>query len=196
MSITLIRHGQTEWNRIGRVQGRTDIPLNDQGRNQARELGLWLADLNEKWSLITSSPLSRARETARIVADHLGEELAPPVELLREQDYGEAEGVTVAEFNERWPGRDFKHGETSSQLADRAFAALSHLESQAPQGRILAVSHGALIRRLVSELANVPYRDVPAIKNSAMTTFERDSDNGWAVTEVNNEPAAALFARP
>ncbi len=196
MTIAFVRHGQTEWNRIGRVQGVTDIPLNDTGRQQALETAHSLAEEERKWSLITSSPLSRARETAQIIADHLEETLGDPVEALREQNYGVAEGVSIDEFNARWPNREFEGGESSEQLADRALRVLDHLDQAEPNGHVLAVSHGALIRRLISVVADVDYHDIPAIENSALTILEKDQDGQWQVVLINNEPVERVLPQP
>lgn len=193
MSIVFVRHGQTEWNRIGLVQGVSDIPLNDTGRAQAREAGELLAHDRVEWDLITSSKLSRARETAQIIADRLEQRLGDPVADLREQHYGVAEGVTIEEFNERWPNRDFEDGETSEQLTERGLSVLAHLDGLHPNGEVLAVSHGALIRRLVAAIAGIDYKDVPAIKNSALTRFEKDSSGTWQVTLINNLPATEVL---
>lgn len=196
MTIAFVRHGQTEWNRIGRVQGVTDIPLNDTGRQQALETAHSLAEEERTWSLITSSPLSRARETAQIIADHLEETLGDPVEALREQNYGVAEGVSIDEFNARWPNREFEGGESSEQLADRALRVLDHLDQAEPNGHVLAVSHGALIRRLISVVADVDYHDIPAIENSALTILEKDQDGQWQVVLINNEPVERVLPQP
>ena len=65
--LVVVRHGQTDWNKAGRMQGSSDIPLNDRGREQAHEAGRALAEQNEFWNYLGASPLSRAQETARII---------------------------------------------------------------------------------------------------------------------------------
>ena len=195
MSITFVRHGQTEWNRLGLVQGVSDIPLNDTGREQAREAGKFLAEDPVEWTLITSSPLSRARETAEIIAERLGYPVGEPVDDLREQNYGVAEGVTMEEFNTRWPDRQFEEGESSEELTTRGLSVLNYLDQMHPDGNVLAVSHGALIRRLISVITGIEYHDVPSIINSALTQFEKDSAGNWQVTWINNMPASQLLAQ-
>ena len=88
----LVRHGETEWNRIHRIQGSSDIPLNDTGRAQALNVGGVLS--RHRFDLIVSSPLSRAMETATIIARRMGMPLPLPVQSLVERHYGEAEGCT------------------------------------------------------------------------------------------------------
>ena len=93
-TLLLVRHGETDWNADGRLQGHTDRPLTDFGRRQARDLAAALA--GEDLTAIYSSDLTRARETAEIVAERLG----LPVVLdrdLREKDWGNWEGLTAVE---------------------------------------------------------------------------------------------------
>ena len=94
MIVTLIRHGQTDWNLAGRIQGSTDIPLNDTGREQAREAARAL-DASVT-TVMYSSDLSRANETARIIADVHGWNDPHVIPPLRERFYGEAEGILAA----------------------------------------------------------------------------------------------------
>ena len=91
-AFALVRHGETEWNRARRIQGSTDIPLNDTGRQQAGAAGQLLAP--HAWSRIVASPLSRAEETATIIATQAGLG-RPDLDALRtERNYGEAAGTT------------------------------------------------------------------------------------------------------
>src|SRR5690606_9147241 len=98
----LVRHGETEWNLQHRVQGSSDIRLNETGRRQARHTARLLArrSLDE----IYTSPLSRASETAAIISERLG--LGTPISdnAFVERDYGEAEGLTRDAINRRWRG--------------------------------------------------------------------------------------------
>ncbi|NLD95435.1 MAG: histidine phosphatase family protein, partial [Fibrobacter sp.] len=101
MKLGFVRHGQTQWNLEGRLQGSSDIPLNQTGRAQAAAAVQVLG--TGRWDAIVSSPLSRARETAQIIADGLGLELGPAYDLLVERDYGQGEGVVESEALQRWP---------------------------------------------------------------------------------------------
>ncbi|GAB3043544.1 histidine phosphatase family protein [Sediminivirga luteola] len=108
--VALIRHGQTAWNLESRMQGSTDVPLNDTGRAEARARGEELAALPVRWSACFSSDLSRAEETARLIVQRLraaGPPLGPEPQLsarLRERSFGQAEGLRVEELFARWPG--------------------------------------------------------------------------------------------
>ena len=98
--LVLWRHGRTAWNELGRVQGQTDIPLDDLGREQAREAAARLASLNPCW--IVSSDLSRATETADALAAITGLEVQLDPRL-REMTFGIREGLTHAEAFEQHP---------------------------------------------------------------------------------------------
>src|SRR5659263_225716 len=89
--ICIVRHGETDWNAQGRLQGREDIELNDAGRQQARKIAAYLS--GEHWDAVVSSPLKRAYETAQIVAGILSVSDIEVEELITERDYGEASGL-------------------------------------------------------------------------------------------------------
>ncbi len=159
-ALTLIRHGETDWNRAGRIQGSTDIPLNDTGRSQARAAGIALRDARDAAVPVTvvSSDLSRARETAEIIADELGARAPRIYPGLRERSYGEAEGIEGAEFFRRWGGwgaADVPGAEPLPVLRDRALKALGlavrdHRHATGPGlASLVVVAHGGVIRELL-----------------------------------------------
>jgi broad specificity phosphatase PhoE len=140
-TLLLVRHGETDWNADGRLQGQTDRPLSDFGRRQARQLAEELAD--EELEAIYSSDLVRARETAEIV----GERMGLPVVLdpdLREKDWGTWEGLTPVERDRV----DFV-GESTEAHQERMLHALRGISARHPgDGRVLIVTHGGSIRRV------------------------------------------------
>jgi broad specificity phosphatase PhoE len=140
-TLLLVRHGETDWNAVGRLQGQTDRPLSDFGRQQARRLAEELAE--EKLEAIYSSDLSRARETAEIV----GERLGLPVVLdpdLREKDWGTWEGLTSIERD-----RVAFAGESTEAHQERILRALRRISERHPDdGRVLVVTHGGSMRRV------------------------------------------------
>ena len=149
-TIVLVRHGETDWNREHRFQGHADIPLNDAGRAQARELAEQFVD--EPVSAIYTSPLRRAAETARIIAARLELE-ARTLEPLREIDVGAWEGLTIDQVKSRYPGRSDENwhagwtdGETYDELAVRVLPALVELGSRHDDGLVLAITHAGPIR--------------------------------------------------
>ena len=109
----LVRHGETDWNRDRRIQGSTDIPLNETGRLQARRTGTLLA--RRSWDAIITSPLSRAAETAAIIADELGLPAPQIVDAIVERAYGEAEGLDDIELARRFPDNTPVAGRESRQ---------------------------------------------------------------------------------
>jgi broad specificity phosphatase PhoE len=161
--LTLVRHGETDWNRDRRIQGSTDIPLNDAGRAQARDAAATLRDQLDLSSVlvapvIVSSELSRARETAQIIAAEL--ELSAPRAYadLRERAYGDAEGVDAAEFISRWGDwhtAEVPGAEPWPHLRERGLRALASVVRDARRATapaaasVIVVTHGALIRELI-----------------------------------------------
>ena len=125
--ITLVRHGQTDWNLEGRIQGSTDIPLNDTGRAQARDAARRLA--GTPFDHVYASPLSRARKTAEIIASELGLP-APLITVgMREHEFGDAEGMLWDQYVERFRARreDVPGAETVEALTARALASLDRI---------------------------------------------------------------------
>jgi probable phosphoglycerate mutase len=185
MVIALIRHGQTDWNAAALMQGRTDIPLNATGRAQARAVVRELAESD--WDVIVSSPLSRARETAAIIADGLGLELGPTIDGLTEQDFGDAEGMRVVDVHERWPERDIAGAEPDEAVGERGLAALVQIAADYPGRNVLAVAHGTLIRRTLSVISGHDAHDYPRLDNLATSHVNLDGDQ-WAVLTVGGAP--------
>ena len=146
--LVLVRHGETEWNRLGRVQGRTDIPLNDTGREQARATARRLAD--EHFDAVAASPLSRAAETAQIIADGLGIGPVELVDALVERNYGESEGMTGKDIDAMFGGR-LEANESREDIIARVTPALLAIAERHPGQRVLVVSHGGVIGSLVRD---------------------------------------------
>ena len=152
--VLLVRHGQSEWNAVGRWQGQADPPLSDVGRAQARSAARSLGALDA----IFASDLQRATETAAIIAGELG---VGPVVVdpdLRERDAGEWSGLTRAEIEEQYPGYldsspSFAAGaplrppgwEADDAVLERALRALATIGDAVDGGDVLAVTHGGLI---------------------------------------------------
>jgi broad specificity phosphatase PhoE len=173
--LLLIRHGQSEWNAQGRWQGRADSPLTDFGRLQAATAALRLNGVGA----LFSSPLARAHETARIMADAI--DLAHAVTVvdgLIERDCGEWTGLTVAEIEEGWPGdlaawRTPAGFEPDERVAERVSEELRAIGRRHPGGSVAAVAHGGLMRVMRRALGGV---DEP-IKNLDARWIEIDGDD-------------------
>ncbi|GLK78200.1 phosphoglycerate mutase [Methylopila jiangsuensis] len=164
--LIVVRHGETDWNADGRLQGQTDIPLNARGRDQAAAVGRLIAaapvDLTGR--AFVASPLSRATETMRLMRAALG---LPADDFrtdprLKELSFGLWEGSTMAAIRERQPAamraRDADRwsyrppeGESYDDLAVRVDAALDEIE-----GPAVLVVHGGVSRALLHLLGGVP----------------------------------------
>jgi probable phosphoglycerate mutase len=151
--LSLVRHGQTDWNLHKRIQGSTDIPLNSTGRAEAAEAGARLAARD--WDAVVTSPLLRADETARIIAGELGLSRPSAIPGLTERNHGEIEGLTFAERKERFPdGVPVPGLESRQQVLDRVLPALALIaaeyDNDGPhENAVLVVSHGGVIGTLV-----------------------------------------------
>jgi len=164
----LVRHGETDWNRQRRIQGLTDIPLNDTGRAQARATGMLLARRN--WDAVYASPLSRARETAEIIAEEL--ELPEPglLDAMVERNYGEAEGLDWMQVESRFPDGSAVPGrESREQVGARVVPALIRLAEERPGESLVIVSHGGAIRAVLSEVE--PSASHGMITNGSVHSF-------------------------
>ncbi|HWU58931.1 MAG TPA: histidine phosphatase family protein [Microbacteriaceae bacterium] len=151
--LSLVRHGQTDWNVQRRIQGASDIPLNDAGRQQALAAGRALA--LRSWDGIFASPLSRAMDTARIIAAETGLGEPQPIAEVAERRYGDAEGLTGEEILARFPeGVPVPGQETRDEVVARALPALDELAAANLGRSLIIVSHGGVIASLVRRLTN------------------------------------------
>lgn len=180
ITIALTRHGQTQWNADGQLQGSTDIPLNDTGRGQAVESAARFD--GALWHGVATSPLSRAAETGSIIAEILGLPLLGVDHDLRERHYGDAEGMNQAEVSALWPNRDYTNMEERESVADRGLAALARLATAHTGRSIIVVAHGTLIREVLRRMSE---NEIPMIENAATSVVEL-ADGHWRVLTVNN----------
>jgi probable phosphoglycerate mutase len=151
--IALVRHGETEWNRQRRVQGTTDIPLNDTGRLQAAQTGELLA--NEQWDAVYGTTLSRAAETAQIIARTLELPDPPLVAALAERGHGVLEGLDHAgRAAVEAQAATIEGLEPRSAVIARATAALAEIAAAHPGGSVVVVSHGGVIHSLMLHLSD------------------------------------------
>lgn len=149
--ICIVRHGETDWNKRGVLQGWLDVPINDLGRRQAHALAESLVDVGV--TAVWTSPLVRAKETADIVAAHL--HLPPPFihAGLKEKNFGAVQGIPkdeLAELNpalleqivRRNPAAVFVGGESMDEFADRVLAAFDEIAGLCGDNRVLVITHG------------------------------------------------------
>jgi broad specificity phosphatase PhoE len=196
MRLLLIRHGETDWNATLKYQGHADIPLNEQGREQARKVGARVARYGA--AALYTSDILRAAETAAIVGEITG--LAPrPMPNLREIDVGRWEGLTPEELYRRFPehmaafDRDPARtvrlgGESYAQLQDRALVALKAIHAAHPGDElVLAVSHGGTIRALLCHIIGLDLGRFGRLwlDNGSLTEL-RHGAHGWRLVRLND----------
>ena len=186
-TFALVRHGQTDWNAERRLQGATDIPLNDVGRGRARDAVGVLAAY--EWDAIVSSPLSRAAETADLIAEGLGLTVSRRVPELTERSFGPAEGMQAGPELDalRVPG-GFKGAESEDEAADRGLAALEALAEEFRGQRLLVVTHGTLLRVSLSRAIG---QTLASVDNAALNLAHHHAIDGWKLEYFNGEPVMA-----
>jgi uncharacterized phosphatase len=168
----LVRHGETDWNLQRRIQGSTDVPLNDLGRAQAKRAGQLLA--GRSWDAVVASPLSRAFDTASIIAAEVGLPTPTTDARLVERAYGDAEGLEISEVDRRYPGETHVPGrEGREEVAARALDALIEIGEANPGKAVIVVSHGGLIRSVLHAVD--PGTKHPAITNGSIHSFRHDN---------------------
>ncbi|MCL2052839.1 MAG: histidine phosphatase family protein [Oscillospiraceae bacterium] len=180
MKIYAIRHGQTDWNSAGKIQGKTDIPLNQKGREQACEIAQTL--LSSGIDTIISSPLKRAMETAEIVAGqlHIGGKIVSD-ERLSERDFGDFEGRFVKDvYNvptlRKWSDNVvIPNGESIRDTAKRVFECLDDVFLKYRGRNILLVVHGHVIRTVLWYFNGIPEGEEATFEvgNCEVYEFER-----------------------
>ena len=183
----LLRHGQTDWNINFLLQGVTDIPMNQTGIEQVKLAAQ--AIRAEDWDVVLTSPLSRARQTAEIIASQHGYTEIIEQELLIERSFGEAEGLSHEQWRAKYSNLDvIPGGESRTQLAERSRLLLETISQELAGKRVLAISHGALIRTLLAIASNneLP-RDGERLGNASLNVVKH-SDNSWQVVNYSLEP--------
>lgn len=192
----IVRHGETDYNAAGRWQGvGVDVPLNDVGREQAEEVAAELE--GRDFAALYTSPMLRARQTARRIAGATG--LEPiEIEALREAHHGEWEGKTKAEILAGWRAewdafeaapREVQRpgGESYGDTADRVWPALEAIAARHPGDDVVVVTHGGPLRLVLSEVLDLPLtrRDEFGTENASLFVVARAGD-GWRLVD---EPA-------
>jgi broad specificity phosphatase PhoE len=194
--IVLVRHGQTEWNRIERFRGRADVPLNETGLAQAKATGMRVA---QEWQpmAVYSSPLSRAVKTAEAIAQGL----LQPVQIhdgLADIDYGQWQGLTPDQARARWP--EIHHawynlphtaripgGETLADLRVRAMAAVAELTARHVGQTIILVSHTVVNRVILLAVLGLGNERFWRLRQDtcAINVFEAEAGD-YSVVSLND----------
>ncbi|MEY2416976.1 MAG: glucosyl-3-phosphoglycerate phosphatase [Ilumatobacteraceae bacterium] len=193
--LLVVRHGQSEWNAIGRWQGHADPALSELGRRQAAVAAASIGAVDG----IISSDLLRAAETAAIIAQQLGVGPVMIDERLRERDVGEWTGLTRIEINRRWPGwidelRRPDGFEDVDSVLLRVLEAFAAIREASPGASLLVITHGGVIRSLATShgLDDIPVANLAGItmriSESGQTVGERIALlDGQTVAVTRNE---------
>jgi len=198
LRLYLVRHGETVWNFENRIQGASDVPLNDRGREQAESLAIKLQKI--QFFKILSSPLERAFETAKIIS--LTQESAiSKVDCFAELDQGKLEGLKFKEIQEKFPDFSSKWrivpgevrmpgGETLNELQERAWQGIQNIydEFSNEEEPILIVSHNLAIICILSKILDVSLNEFRKFRqhNASVNIIEHDSMRGWSVVTMND----------
>jgi len=178
-----IRHGVTDWNKAKRAQGQIDIPLNETGVRQAEILADRLR--NEPWDLIVASNLTRAQQTAAVIAERCNLDVKTDIRLT-ERSFGEMEGTTeeerVAMWGTDWRSRDIGM-EPKEEVSRRGLSLIEDMARLFPGKRILLVSHIAFIQIMLQELVPA-MTDIGYLDNTSVSIVER-SNHGWTCSLYN-----------
>lgn len=184
MKLYFIRHGQTDWNIEGKIQGSNDTELNDIGINQAVELGNKVLDSNIKFSKIYSSKLKRALKTAEILSTYTNVDYTQ-IEGFEEINFGYWEGLSLKEARDKYPNEydEWYHnrryskshnGESYQEMIERVLEAL-HIIIAADNDDIAIVTHSAVIMGLQCLITDTPFNDMKKFKTDNVGITEIDS---------------------
>ena len=196
MKFFVVRHGETDWNKLGRFQGHTDISLNDRGLSQARETAV----ASEDWgyTAIYSSPLVRTVQVAEEIAK-VTPMLVSQEPGLKELNLGDLEGVTGEEMRNDWPAlfaawrtdpekMSMPNGESLGELRDRTWQVILDIEQKhSSDDSIVVISHNFAIRSIVNELLGMPlaYFHRMSLNLASVCTFDSD-ERGRRLTGYNS----------
>jgi len=195
--VYLIRHGQTDWNTLGRWQGQLDVALNDVGRRQAAALAEYSTRL--PIGAIYTSDLARAYDTAQPMAAALG--LEPVIDQRwRELHIGVFAGLTRPEIEARYPteyaafldddmGYAPPEGESRLAMQQRGRAAFDDMVQAAQSETVAVMTHGGTIRLLLLSLFPQQQPDLANLKvpNTSLTLLRRQT-TGWSIAELIETP--------
>ena len=188
--LTLVRHAATEWSGI-RYCGRTDAPLSDAGREQVAPLVAYLSAVTQRHTTVLTSPARRCRDTASPIAAALQGELLVD-DRLREIDFGDAEKLTFAEIEARWPslaaalaagetGIDWPGGERCGDFTERVQAVWADLSRNATD--VVIVTHGGPLRAML-DIACPSRPSTPPLHIAPADVVRLVGDEAWAVDAV------------
>ncbi|MDF2535735.1 MAG: yhfR [Bacillales bacterium] len=180
MRICLVRHGETDWNLQNKLQGTSDIPLNETGKMQAQKSSAVLGDIH--WDVIISSPLIRAKETAEII----NQKLSLPVEEMdefKERNYGKAEGLSLKEYNKMLP--NIPGLESHESVTKRVSHGIKMIQKKYPDKNILIVAHGAVINSILAKVSGGKIGTRKTRLENACISNIRFQNDSWSIIDYN-----------
>ncbi len=181
-SICLVRHGETDWNVAGRLQGRTDIPLNKNGILQSQQCGEYVQASD--WDIIITSPLKRAKQTAEIMNEKVKVPLVEMDEFV-ERGFGDAEGMTKLECTEKFPDKIYPNQEETEAFHNRVMSGMEKINEHYKDKKVLLVAHGAVINAILAILSK---GEIGSGKTRLFNTCISNIDfiqNGWKIKDYN-----------
>lgn len=180
MKIYLIRHGETDWNKAKRIQGREDISLNNNGIHQANECGKALQMLSI--DCIVASPLKRAKETAEIIASYFGIKNVIVDHRLIERDFGRLSGLTFQQMKEANNDDEMEDWNT---VSERMMDCLLEYKNNNKYKNVIMISHGAAINSVLSVLSNHRIGTGITKLNNACINILQDNDKSFDIIRYN-----------
>jgi len=191
LKLYLVRHGQTDLNKVRRYQGRIDVPLNETGKQQVQKLAMRLT--SEPFDKIYVSPLARAQETAKMIQNGRSIDVESLPELV-EMDFGKLEGKNYKEIIEEFPDWNpavfdftFAGGENLDNLVIRTQSFLDILKGQNESSNILVISHSGCLRVILCLLLDIDVNIWWQFKIDVASLTVIDNVNKGAVLTLLND---------
>src|SRR5699024_2773760 len=180
--IYLVRHGETDWNIKGIIQGQTNIPLNKTGEIQARECGEYFK--NKPIDAIISSPLMRAKKTTQLINQTLNLRIIYE-DRLKERYFGIAEGKSKVELIKKFHQQIYPSQEPRLALNKRAMIALNDILREYRNQNVLVIANGAVINSILASVSNhTVWSRITTLKNGSLSILNINEHN-WLIESVN-----------
>ncbi|MHA6252616.1 histidine phosphatase family protein [Oceanobacillus sp. CAU 1775] len=188
--LCIIRHGETDWNVAGILQGKQDTSLNDRGKKQAHACGEYLQPFD--WDIIITSPLRRARETAEIIQQQIRIPLIE-MSMFAERGFGEAEGILPVDRDHKFPDQIYPGEESLTSFTNKILLGMESISRLYSGKRVLLITHGATINVILAAFSNDEIDiGTTTIKNGCMNNLEY-SHGCWKIKEFNKIEHLAAF---
>jgi uncharacterized phosphatase len=189
IKVALVRHGETDWNKLGLIQGQSDIPLNKTGLIQSEQTADWLAG-NGKWDRLYSSHLMRAQKTAEIIGNRLNLDPIMHQDLM-ERKFGALEGLSAAERENLYPDRLQNESsvpglEYRKDFTARVLKTFKGIVNEAVDLNVIIVAHGGWINQLLYHLSDGKIGSgVTTLENGSICLISKNDERWWNIVEVN-----------